>query len=173
MIEGEYDAFDRAMALSIHRIATPVLDQVMIAVTNLDSGPILALVVLATAVWSWRHGHRRTTLILISNAVVSQLVVFVLKVYVQRPRPTLFDVIARPESWSFPSGHSSSATVAAMLLGQRDPRRRPVYGVMAAIVATSRVHVQVHHASDVVAGVAVGAAIGRFVTRRWPVEARR
>ena len=71
VIEGEYDAFDRAMALSIHRIATPVLDQVMIAVTNLGSGPILALVVLATAVWSWRHGHRRTTLILISNAVVS------------------------------------------------------------------------------------------------------
>ncbi len=167
VIEGEYDAFDRAMALSIHRIATPVLDQVMIAVTNLGSGPILALVVLATAVWSWRHGHRRTTLILISNAVVSQLVVFVLKVYVQRPRPTLFDVIARPESWSFPSGHSLSAmaiygSIAAVIVTFRRRHRALVVAAAAVLIAAigfSRVYLGVHWPLDVLAGFAAGVPL--------------
>lgn len=99
-----------------------------------------------------------------------------IKRVVRRPRPQPVEPrplhVRRPLTSSFPSGHASSATVAALLLSQRDPRRAPLYGAIAAVVATSRVHVQVHHASDVIVGAAVGAAIGRFVTRRWPVEAR-
>jgi undecaprenyl-diphosphatase len=100
-----------------------------------------------------------------------------IKRLVHRPRPRPVEPrphhVRKPLTSSFPSGHASSATVAAMLLSQRDPKLRPLYAVLAATVATSRVHVQVHHASDVIAGVAIGAMIGRFVTRRWPVEARR
>jgi undecaprenyl-diphosphatase len=100
-----------------------------------------------------------------------------IKRLVSRPRPRPVEPrplhVRKPLTSSFPSGHSSSATVAAILLSQRDPRLRPLYVGLAAIVATSRVHVQVHHASDVVVGVGVGLAIGRYVTRRWPVEARR
>jgi membrane-associated phospholipid phosphatase len=100
-----------------------------------------------------------------------------IKRLVSRPRPAPAEPrplhVRKPLTSSFPSGHSSSATVAAILLSQRDPKLRPLYMALAAIVATSRVHVQVHHASDVVVGVAVGMGIGRAVVRRWPVEARR
>lgn len=99
-----------------------------------------------------------------------------IKRLVSRPRPRPVEPrplhVRKPLTSSFPSGHSSSATMAAILLSQRDPKLRPFYAVAAAIVATSRVHVQVHHASDVIAGVAVGAAFGRVVSRRWPVAAR-
>ncbi|MCU1356592.1 MAG: hypothetical protein JWM89_2010 [Acidimicrobiales bacterium] len=99
-----------------------------------------------------------------------------IKRLVRRPRPTPAEPrplhVRKPLTSSFPSGHASSATVAAILLSQRDPKLAPVYVALAAVVATSRVHVQVHHASDVLVGVAIGAAIGRFVARRWPVERR-
>jgi undecaprenyl-diphosphatase len=72
-----------------------------------------------------------------------------------------------PLTSSFPSGHATAAFTAAVVLS--DGRRgRPVYFVVAAIVASSRVHVRIHHASDVVAGAAVGYAIGRVARRVWP-----
>lgn len=100
-----------------------------------------------------------------------------IKRLIRRPRPQATEPrplhVRQPLTSSFPSGHASSATVAAILLSQRDPTRAPVYAALAAVVATSRVHVQVHHGSDVVAGVAIGAVIGRIVARTWPVAARR
>lgn len=186
VIEGEYDAIDRAMALAIHGIATPVLDHVMITITQLGSGPMLALAVTATAVWLWRAGHRRTTLILISNAVVSQLVVFVLKVYVQRPRPTLFDVITRPETWSFPSGHSLSAmaiygSIAAVIVTFRRRHRALVLAAAALLIAAigfSRVYLGVHWPLDVLAGFAAGvplvvATVHLLHTRAGPKGSRQ
>ena len=42
----------------------------------------------------------------------------------------------------------------------------PLWGALAATVALSRPYVRIHHASDVVGGVVVGAAMG-LVARRW------
>ena len=69
---------------------------------------------------------------------------------------------------SFPSGHASSAMAAAHLLSKRSPRLRPAIYLLAGIVATSRVHVQVHHASDVIAGAAIGTAYARLADRCVP-----
>ncbi len=38
------------------------------------------------------------------------------------------------------------------------------------MVAASRVHVKIHHASDVLAGVALGATLGRIATKAWPLR---
>lgn len=74
---------------------------------------------------------------------------------VDRPRQ-----LRRPRTSSFPSGHATSAFCAAGLLADDDPLW-PAYYAIAAVVATSRVYVRVHHASDIVAGVAVGVLLGR------------
>lgn len=116
---------------------------------------------------------RLAATLLAESALVNQGI----KRLVHRPRPLAAEPrplhVRKPLTSSFPSGHASSAVVAATLLGQRDPKLTPVYVALAAVVATSRVHVQVHHASDVVVGALVGAVIGQVVTRRWPVAARR
>lgn len=75
---------------------------------------------------------------------------------VQEPRPHRLRV---PLTSSFPSGHASAATVAAMLLGDRSAVPA-VWWAAALAVATSRAYVRIHHASDVVGGVAVGVVIG-------------
>lgn len=77
--------------------------------------------------------------------------------------------LRQPTTSSFPSGHASAACCAAILLTDRQPGLRPLWWTMAALVSTSRIHVRIHHASDVVGGAIVGAAIGlgaRTVVRR-------
>ena len=72
--------------------------------------------------------------------------------------------LRQPISSSFPSGHASAAFCAAAVLS-RGSRLGPLYRLAATIVATSRIHVRLHHASDVIAGAAVGEIIGRVAAR--------
>ena len=72
--------------------------------------------------------------------------------------------LRQPITSSFPSGHASAAFCAAAVLS-RGSRLGPVYRLASVIVAVSRVHVRLHHASDVIAGAAVGEAIGRLASR--------
>jgi len=74
----------------------------------------------------------------------------------------------RPISSSFPSGHAASAFTAAMLLA--DTPYAPALFVLAAAVASSRVYVRMHHASDVLAGAAVGLAMGAIARRVIPLS---
>ena len=72
--------------------------------------------------------------------------------------------LRQPITSSFPSGHASAAFCAAVVLS-RGSRLGPIYRLAATIVAVSRIHVRLHHASDVIAGAAVGEAIGRLASR--------
>jgi undecaprenyl-diphosphatase len=74
----------------------------------------------------------------------------------------------RPISSSFPSGHAASAFTAAMLL--KDSPLAPALFVLAALVATSRVYVKMHHASDVLVGSALGLAMGAVARRLLPLQ---
>ncbi len=44
----------------------------------------------------------------------------------------------------------------------------PLYYGIGAVVASSRVYVKMHHASDVVAGAALGVVLARIANRAWP-----
>lgn len=80
-----------------------------------------------------------------------------------------------PLTSSFPSGHASAAFCAATLLARDRRLAGPAY-LLAGLVAASRVHVRIHHASDVVGGAAVGLAIGAaargLLARRRPARRR-
>jgi len=66
-----------------------------------------------------------------------------------------------------PTGHALAAWCAATLLAEGD-RSAPLYYGAAAAVSYSRVHVQLHHASDVVAGSALGVGLGLLGRRLLP-----
>ena len=76
------------------------------------------------------------------------------------PRPQR---LRQPRTSSFPSGHASAAMVAAAVLSRSGGA--PLWYGAATIVATSRIHVRIHHASDVVGGLVVGAALGAVARR--------
>ena len=76
--------------------------------------------------------------------------------------------LRQPLTSSFPSGHASAAFTAAALLSDGSGAK-PLFYAVAGIVALSRVHVRIHHASDVVGGVAVGLVLGALAKDLWPL----
>ena len=88
---------------------------------------------------------------------------------VDTPRPLPLRV---PRTSSFPSGHATSAFCAATLLADGDAPMAPLYFTAATVVALSRVHVKIHHASDVAGGIAIGLALGQVGKRLAPLRPR-
>ena len=120
--------------------------------------------------------HRRAALrAAIGVGVESFVVNIVIKSFFRRRRPTLVEGFIHPQrlrvprTSSFPSGHATSAFTAATLLSEGDPLA-PAYFAAATVVASSRVYVKIHHASDVIAGVAIGLALGQIGRRLFPLE---
>lgn len=110
----------------------------------------------------------------VSLGVESLLVNGMVKSLFRRTRPAFQHhasrKLRRPRSSSFPSGHATSGFMAATLLGAGRPLRSKVFWYGAAtVVAASRVHVKIHHPSDVVAGAAVGVGLGAAAKRMWPL----
>ncbi len=69
-----------------------------------------------------------------------------------------------PGSASFPSGHAATSFACAVILARAAPRLRFALYALAALIAWSRVYVGVHYPLDVVAGAALGVAVGLAVT---------
>ena len=60
---------------------------------------------------------------------------------------------------SFPSGHTTTSVAAALALGAVLPRWRPLFFLAALLIALSRIVLDVHYLSDVIAGALLGAAV--------------
>ena len=119
----------------------------------------------AIAMPSLRPKFLRMTVAL---GVESVLVNGMIKPIFKRDRPELIEGaphLRRPKTASFPSGHSSSASMAAVLLTNAVPALKPVWWTAATIVATSRIHTRMHHGTDVAAGAVVGSALGYGFTK--------
>ena len=146
---------------------------------------------VARALRSSRHEQealRLSTALVLDSIVVNAGV----KSLFRRTRPLREEHrhlhLRRPRSSSFPSGHASSAFMAASMLSSGAPlwnRRQAAdpsqpyartgwagplgWYALATVVAASRVHVGIHHASDVVVGALMGTVFGRLARRLWPL----
>jgi undecaprenyl-diphosphatase len=111
-----------------------------------------------------RRRWRRATLAVGAAYAANQA----LKLVVRRPRPQLADLpplIATPTQLSFPSAHAATSVAAVHAFGNLLPRA-PLSAAAVAMTA-SRLYLGVHYPSDIVAGVALGATIGKLgPTRR-------
>ena len=160
-------AADLAVSRMIQGWRGPTLDTVMIGITMLGDTVPIATVALATCAWlAWRRRWRPLAAFALGMALALAFVHFV-KAVLGRVRP-LTDLYAGADAFSFPSGHTTSSAVLfgflAVLVAR--PLPRPWRGVVLALlallvlgIAFSRVYLQAHWPSDVVAGLMFGAAL--------------
>ncbi len=107
-------------------------------------------------------------------AVESVLINVVVKSLFSRERPIDHSYehphhLRYPLTSSFPSGHATAAFAAASLLSNRTWLRWLLYP-LATLVAVSRIHVRIHHASDVLGGAIIGLGFAKLVEYLLPIQ---
>ena len=175
--------FDLAVFGWVQSIQSHFLTAIMTTVTTLgDEGIIfiaLGLVLLCT-----KKYRKAGVSILVALVVMLVLNNLVLKELIARPRPFNLDPeaydwwyevykypyfkIHQPSSFSFPSGHTSSAFAAAIALLCHDRKLGIPTTIFAAIMGFSRIYVEVHYCTDVIGGAIVGiiyALIGVLIAK--------
>ncbi|MBQ9978456.1 MAG: phosphatase PAP2 family protein [Clostridia bacterium] len=112
----------------------------------------------------------RKTGIMVLGALVVMLVVnnIVLKNLIARPRPCwtypeMVQLVHNPSSYSFPSGHTTSAFAVAFTVFSQHKRLGKLIIVMASVMAFTRLYVFVHFPTDIYGGILVAMAITTFV----------
>lgn len=174
-LRAEVARFDDAVDRQLDRIrGHPIADRVFYAASELGDNSVVWLMLGALrGLRSERDWHAAVRLGL-GVGIESAVVNLGIKSLFRRRRPIFEGArpyrLRQPLTSSFPSGHATAAACAAILLSD-DDRLWPVYAGVAGIVATSRVYVKIHHASDVAAGVVVGAALGAIGRRWFPLPA--
>lgn len=140
------------------------LDYLMVAVTSLGNGGILWI---SFAVLLLLHPKTRKAGLAVAASLMLELICcnLILKPLVARPRP--FDInaeicllISRPADYSFPSGHTGASFAAASALFFQKNRLWMPAGLLATLIAFSRMYLYVHYPSDVLAGALLGVMLG-------------
>lgn len=100
---------------------------------------------------------------LLIGAMISALIVFVIKYLVRRRRPAgeWGQIYRKTDPHSFPSGHASRAVLFAVLIAFMGPPWLAILlACWAPCVILARVSMGVHYLSDVLAGALLGAGLG-------------
>ena len=131
--------------------------------TRLGSGPVVAAAVGSLFVVTRFRGSdefAQFSYDLTQASLLNGLLTIGLKQAVQRTRPS-------GGNYSFPSGHTSTAFAAAVVVDHHYGWKASLlaYGT-ATFVGLSRIDTSKHYLSDVVAGAAVGYIAGRTVTHQ-------
>jgi membrane-associated phospholipid phosphatase len=158
---------DEALAASISAHVAPATLRVFALLTHLGDPAWLALLGAGVTLWLWSRRQRALVLGWVLALGGNALLNPALKRIFERMRPVHEYGLVREMGFSFPSGHTSGAIVTYGMLAYVALRTLPaVWHLPAVLCATamaftvgcSRVFLQVHYLSDVLAGFASGGA---------------
>jgi diacylglycerol kinase family enzyme/membrane-associated phospholipid phosphatase len=167
---GLAGAVDRRLMRRLTRRWPGPVDELLVMLSRAGEHAVLWLgIAAAGALFGGSRGRRAAKQGVLALGCTSATVNG-LKLVVDRRRPAPRRVLRRrPRTSSFPSGHAASAFAFATAVSREVPGAAPALFPLAASVAYSRVYLGVHYPSDVVAGGALGTAVGsaaRPVARR-------
>ena len=156
--------------LSIHNMMQGLRnapgDEIMTIVTMLGDGFVMISVGVAIVAWLiWRREWRIAVAAFVT-ILAARLFVPLMKLWLQRPRP--LELTGLPEVFSFPSGHTTFATVTLGVLavlashGLRSWGKAVVFaaaGIAVIAIAYSRIYLGAHWMSDVLGGFLFGSVM--------------
>ncbi len=166
--------FDKAIFLWIDKLhelgVAGILTPILVFLTKLGDSGIL-WIVIGVLLLFFKKTRKVGVTVLGALAVMMVCNNFVLKNMFARTRPYNLEVwkdwfnypgfVNQPKSYSFPSGHSSSGFAAATALctSKKAYVIIPAF-LLAALVAFSRIYVEVHYPTDVIFGALFGVVYG-------------
>jgi undecaprenyl-diphosphatase len=164
---GALDRLDARVELAVHRLDSGLADAVLTTATWIGEDLVLLPALAVVIALALRHRRRAIALVLAVDAIAVIAAYSALKVMFSRERPRLFDKVALPTSYSFPSGHAMSAIgiygamAAALIALYPRSRRLVIPPAIALIIAigVSRVYLGVHWPSDVLGGWLAGVPL--------------
>ena len=173
--EGETHAVDEAILLALrdpadpsNPIGPPWVEVMFRDFTSLGSPSVLSLVTVAAVGYLWLERERATALFVVLAIAGGAALEILLKLGFARPRPELVSHLVDVNSFSFPSGHATMATITYLTLGVllarvQERRRMKLYVLavgtfLALLVGITRIYLGVHWPTDVLAGWCLGAA---------------
>jgi len=155
---------DRWISLQMDTLHTPLFDTMMVALTNLNSGMgILVFSVVLMLFLAYQKWYIDLWFYLVS-VIGANAAYVIIKMIVQRLRPDS-DLLFL-STYSFPSGHATMATAIATVLyfifsPRVDRVRAKVFLIVISlswivVISFSRIYLDVHWVSDVIAGIGLG-----------------
>ncbi len=143
------------------------MDFFFLSITWLGSILVLLPAGVTVIALSRRALHFSDMCLIISAPLGASLLAHLLKILFARPRPTVVSemMVNMPPDFSFPSAHTAQTAsffVAAGLVATRGlpPKTGAAVwlccGLLISCVGVSRIYLQVHYISDVVAGAILG-----------------
>jgi len=162
---------DRDVVEWLSSLHWPVVTPVMKGLTYAGAGGTIWIVI--GLVVAFRQRRPLVLVAVVGTIILASRVDAILKDAIGRARPFVGDPsvhpsIGLPHDPSMPSGHAMNAFAGAVLLGSIVPRARWALLALACAIALSRVYLGVHFPSDVLAGAALGAALGAVMAWLLP-----
>jgi undecaprenyl-diphosphatase len=166
MREQEWAPFDAAVRAFLLQHRSPPLDVLFRTATFVGSAWVVAPLCILAAVLLWRRGHQRFTAAVVVAPILGSGLIPLLKAGFERARPA-GALAAHVASYSFPSGHATTSSAVAftfawVLLRERLAPRPLVIALgllLPLTIGLSRIYLDVHWATDVLAGWAVGCFV--------------
>lgn len=165
VFEKEIISYDEwAYRILVQNLRSDYLTSIMIVITNFASGWVLGTIALLLFVFL---KNKRKGLCATINLLLITLVNLILKMIIQRPRPSGFNIIIE-SGYSFPSGHSMVSTAFygfLIYLTYKNVKNKIVRNVVCVLlfllillIGISRVYLGVHYASDVIGGFLISVS---------------
>ncbi|HEY9190266.1 MAG TPA: phosphatase PAP2 family protein [Sulfurovum sp.] len=172
VIEKEYVVvIDRWISMHINAVQTPLFNTVMLALTNFNGTIGISVFSAGMVLWFLSKKWYEELWFYLVSVVGANAAFVTVKMIVQRLRPD--SELLSLSTYSFPSGHATMATAMAMavyfIFSQRVHRVSVRVCLLAlciswiVLISFSRVYLDVHWLSDVIAGIGLGLFWVSFV----------
>ena len=179
-IAGEVAGMDQAAFAFFADVRSEAATTFFQMLTLLGNATTLAPLGVVLVAAFFFKGHKLEAVVVLLTLGVSEVANELLKLMFARPRPSGFNLIELPDSFSFPSGQAMIAPCFYLMLARLIARWyqekswsayiQPIALVVVVLLAASRVYLGVHYLSDVLTGFCL--SLCWYFLVRWGYERR-
>jgi undecaprenyl-diphosphatase len=172
--------FDQPVLTWLHAQQTSLTTSLAKLFTFTGSLTVLGTACVLIFIWLWLL-WRRSAIFFAISMIGAVVLMELVKHLIARPRPEIFPHLILEHGFSFPSGHAVGSTALIVTLyliaQQASPRARWLFalfgGLWALCVSVSRLYLQVHYPSDILASWALSTfwvlLVNLWYARRRPL----